>query len=264
MYRYKFHFSHNFVFTILWKSVWRHDLWFEQPLSNIAWLWLYLWIVRTTGLSYDDQTRSTGIVQSDALQAVHQTIRTWSHHWFRPLTATLRTWWSLRLCHLKMLANMLHPTNTVGCYPYLTLRTLQALHFPVRWLRTTENSTSSPVWSSRPSCTSFTWKNSFLLSPTSYVMKPNWGKQKYLQYTKVGIIITPAQPVTSTLMFTNNWSLPGLWRTPPWLCAEGPHYRPFSVQFGVLCKAGTLQALLSADNQPCLPYPWFQRDNLGL
>lgn len=58
--------------------------------------------------------------------------------------------------------------------PYLTLRTLQALHFPVRWLRTTENSTSSPVWSSRPSCTSFTWKNSFLLSPTSYVMKPNW------------------------------------------------------------------------------------------
>lgn len=63
----------------------------------------------------------------------------------------------------------------VDCWrSYLTLRTLQALHFPVRWLRTTENSTSSPVWSSRPSCTSFTWKNSFLLSPTSYVIKPNW------------------------------------------------------------------------------------------
>ncbi|KAF3860076.1 hypothetical protein F7725_000331 [Dissostichus mawsoni] len=35
---------------------------------------------------------------------------------------------------------------------------------------TTENSTSSPVWSSRPSCTSFTWKKSFLLSPTSYYL----------------------------------------------------------------------------------------------
>lgn len=57
---------------------------------------------------------------------------------------------------------------------YLILRTLQALNFPVRWLRTTVNSTSSPVWSSKPSCTSFTWKNSFLLSPTSYVMKPNY------------------------------------------------------------------------------------------
>lgn len=65
-----------------------------------------------------------------------------------------------------------------GCQsPYLILRTLQALNFPVRWLRTTVNSTSSPVWSSKPSCTSFTWKNNFLLSPTSYVMKPNYDDQ---------------------------------------------------------------------------------------
>lgn len=51
----------------------------------------------------------------------------------------------------------------------------------MRWLRTTVNSTSSPVWSSKPSCTSFTWKNSFLLSPTSYVMKPNYKEGKQIQ-----------------------------------------------------------------------------------
>lgn len=57
----------------------------------MAQAWLYLWIVRTTGLSYNDQARSTGVVKSDALQSVHQTIRTRSHHWFRPLTVMLGT-----------------------------------------------------------------------------------------------------------------------------------------------------------------------------
>lgn len=57
--------------------------------SLTARAWLYLWIVRTTGLSYDDQARSAGIIQGDALQSVHQAIRTWCHYWFRPLAVTI-------------------------------------------------------------------------------------------------------------------------------------------------------------------------------
>lgn len=167
------------------------------------------------------------------------------------------------------------PQHFVNCWrSYLTLRTLQALHFPVRWLRTTENSTSSPVWSSRPSCTSFTWKNSFLLSPTSYVIKPNWeqiqNKNKFKK--KKPLELLPCNFLhdqyalfhmsQSALMKTDR-SLPGLWHTPPRLGAVGPRCKPSSAQFGQLCKPGTWQVLLSADSPPCLPYPWFRRGNCG-
>lgn len=150
------------------------------------------------------------------------------------------------------------PQHFVDCRrSYLTLRTLQALHFPVRWLRTTENSTSSPVWSSRPSCTSFTWKNSFLLSPTSYVIKPNW--EQIQNKFNIYVLFHMRQ---SALMKTDR-SLPGLWHTPPRLGAVGPRCKPFSAQFGQLCKPGTWQVLLSADSPPCLPYPWFRKGNSG-
>lgn len=52
----------------------------------------YLWIVRTTRLPYNDQARSTGIIKRDTLQSVHQAVRTWSRHWFRPLTARGTQW----------------------------------------------------------------------------------------------------------------------------------------------------------------------------
>lgn len=90
---------------------------------------------------------------------------------------------------------------------YLILRTLQALNFPVRWLRTTVNSTSSPVWSSKPSCTSFTWKNNFLLSPTSYVIKPNYDDNKFrekkmsLPFTQGGTRATQGKQTNQYLIF---------------------------------------------------------------
>lgn len=60
------------------------------------------------------------------------------------------------------------------------------------------------------------------------------------------------------------WSLPDLWHTPPRLYAEELHYMPSSVQFEESSKSGTSQVLLFADNQSCLPFPWSQKDNLGL
>lgn len=58
---------------------------------------MYLWIVRTTWLSYNDQARSAGVVKSDALQSVHQTIRTGCRHRFRPLAVTLGAQWEFKI-----------------------------------------------------------------------------------------------------------------------------------------------------------------------
>lgn len=145
---------------------------------------------------------------------------------------------------------------------YLILRTLQALNFPVRWLRTTVNSTSSPVWSSKPSCTSFTWKNSFLLSPTSYVMKPNYEdkfREKKFQLGKYNL-----RKAGWELRRASKQSVPDLWRTRPRLCVEAPQYTPSSAQSALMCKPGTSQVLLSEDSLPCSPYSWFQRVFSGL
>lgn len=152
-----------------------------------------------------------------------------------------------------------------GCWiPYLILRTLQALNFPVRWLRTTVNSTSSPVWSSKPSCTSFTWKNSFLLSPTSYAMKPNYNDENKFREKKFQLDKYHSRKVGWELHRASKQSVPDLWRTRPRLCVEAPGYTPSSAQFELLCKPGTSQVLPSEDSLPCSPYSWFQRVFSGL
>lgn len=147
---------------------------------------------------------------------------------------------------------------------YLILRTLQALNFPVRWLRTTVNSTSSPVWSSKPSCTSFTWKNSFLLSPTSYVMKPNYDDEDKFREKKFQLGKYNSRKAGWKLRRASKQSVPDLWRTRPRLCVEAPQYTPSSAQSALLCKPGTSQVLLSEGSLPCSPYSWFQRVFSGL
>lgn len=137
---------------------------------------------------------------------------------------------------------------------YLTLRTLQALHLPVRWFKITENSTSSPACSSRPSCTSLTWKNSFLLSPTSYVMKPNWRNKNQTTFSQ-------CLTLSCIIKLTVDMSLPDLWRTPPGLCAEAQCCRPSFVLSGPLYTTETSPFHPFADNHLYWPYQRCRMDN---
>lgn len=100
---------------------------------NTAQVWLYLWIVRTTGLSNDDQPGSAGVVKSDALQSVYQAIWTRSHHGFRSLAVVsenMSTYkWPPK--HVRFL-NFL---STAGVPTWLCVRCRHYIFLCVDWAR---------------------------------------------------------------------------------------------------------------------------------
>lgn len=77
------------TFPLHWREI-AHQLYeqLSEYRQNVQHAWSYLWVVRAAGLSYDDQARSTGVVERDALQSIHQAVGARSCHWFRPLAAT--------------------------------------------------------------------------------------------------------------------------------------------------------------------------------